>query len=144
MNWDEIPEVQGWAWVFFSTKGRLERKRYIIGSFLILAIIIGMWVSIFLLIEGVDANIGLATFLIAAGITLLTAWPTVAMAMKRLKDMDEEPMLAVVFILVQLVPCVGGLIQLCMWIWMMAAEGTIGPNQYGPSPFDRINRLDLQ
>ena len=44
------------------------------------------------------------------------------MAAKRLRDIGQEPGLAALFVLLPLVPFVGGLAKLGMWIWLMVAD----------------------
>mgnify|MGYP000844142286 FL=1 len=44
------------------------------------------------------------------------------MAAKRLRDIGQEPGLAALFVLAPLVPFVGGLVKLGMWIWLMVAD----------------------
>lgn len=151
----EIPvEDQTWKWVLFSHRGRLERKRYIIASISILGAIITMWVGWLILfvlaggfVQGIEDDIILIflILLIPMGlITLSTIWTSAVMAMKRLRDMDQEPGLAFLFIFVPLVPWIGGLIQFGMWIWLMVQEGTRGQNQYGPPSALFQRGLELQ
>lgn len=143
-KYTEVPvELQNWKWVLFSTLGRLERKRYIIASLSIFAGMIAMWMVwglMFLLFGGVREGNGddviiifLALLIPLILLSLLTLWPNAVMAMKRLRDMDQEPALAFLYIFAVFIPWIGGLIQFGMWIWMMVQEGTRGPNQYGPT-----------
>jgi len=136
-EWNKIPEDQGWLWALFMFNGRLERKRYIIGTVGLIVLAIAMWVAIIMIAKRTGGSTGLTVFFFGAGITLLFAWPTAGLSMKRLRDMNEEPLLALVFILSGFIPCIGDLVRVCMWIWMCAQEGTFGPNKYGPDPIER-------
>ena len=130
-----------WKWVFFSFEGSLERKRYIIGSVGLLIGIIIMWIIGIIIAfgafaagdaiteEGIDEDsasgwylLGMLIFLGMLLISLLTIWPDAAMAAKRLRDIGQEPGLAALFVLAPLVPFVGGLVKLGMWIWLMVAD----------------------
>ena len=91
-----------------------------------------------MLFNGADESVLQATMYGLVAFFLIQLWPSAALAMKRLKDMDQSPWLVLVYFIIAFVPCIGGLLQLCMWIWMLITEGTIGPNQYGPDPIDRM------
>ncbi len=134
INWAEIPKEQGWLWVFFSFNGRLERGRYIFGSLLLIGTIITLWLGGLYWMGKLNDDDIFQLFLMLAGISLIFVWPVTALSMKRLRDMDEEPWLALLFVLLPLIPCVGGIGTLVMWFWMMIERGTIGPNKYGPQP----------
>ena len=138
---DAFEDDWKWKWAFFSFEGSLERKRYIIGSVGLLIGIIIMWIVGIIIAfgafgagdaiteEGIDEDsasgwylLGMLIFLGMMLISLLTIWPDAAMAAKRLRDMGQEPGLAALFVLLPLVPFVGGLGKLGMWIWLMVAD----------------------
>ena len=125
-----------WKWVLFSFEGNLERRRYIIGSVGLLIGMIIMWIIGIVISFGAFAAgdnaiedaaggwylFGMLIFLGMILISLLSIWPDAAMAAKRLRDMGQEPGLAALFVLLPLVPFIGGLGKLGMWIWLMVAD----------------------
>lgn len=108
--------------------------RYFLFSVLLTLGIFGMWIGFFYWMFVLENEPSIQIILALIVITLLGVWPETALATKRLRDMDEEPWLAILYILVPLFPCFGGISKLVMWIWLVFSEGTQGPNQYGPPP----------
>lgn len=94
--------------------------------------ILGIWIGGFVIIDGLTEAESLMTIIGLIAVSLLFVFPEAALATKRLRDLDEEPAFAILYILLPLVPCVGGPAKLIMWLYLAVAEGTPGPNMYGP------------
>ncbi len=67
--------------------------------------------------------------------TLATLIPTIAVAVRRLHDIDRSGWA----VLLWLIPAIG---QIILIIWF-AKEGTSGPNQYGDSPKENPDQIDV-
>ena len=138
------PGKQGWYWVFFSVRGRLEQKRFVIGSLSMGAVFISavhytFWAGVpFLGIEGGGNYFGLYTGQNAPWwygffwSWVIFGYPQYALATKRLMDLEIEPQVALVFVFITLIIFIGPLLQLGMWIWLVAMPGTEGDNKFGP------------
>ncbi len=47
-------------------------------------------------------------------------------------DFEIEPQVALVFVFITIIIFIGPLLQLGMWIWLVAMPGTEGSNKFGP------------
>ena len=138
------PGKQGWYWVFFSVRGRLEQKRFVIGSLAMGAVFISavhytFWAGVpFLGMEGGGNYFSLYTGQNAPWwygffwSWVIFGYPQYALATKRLMDLEIEPQVALVFVFITLIMFIGPLLQLGMWIWLVAMPGTEGDNKFGP------------
>ena len=138
------PGKQGWYWVFFSVRGRLEQKRFVIGSLAVGAVFISavhytFWAGVpFLGIESGGNYFSLYTGQNAPWwygffwSLVIFGYPQYALATKRLMDFEIEPQVALVFVFITLIMFIGPLLQLGMWIWLVAMPGTEGDNKFGP------------
>mgnify|MGYP001313106437 CR=1 FL=1 len=138
------PGKQGWYWVFFSVRGRLEQKRFVIGSLAMGAVFISavhytFWAGVpFLGMEGGGNYFSLYTGQNAPWwygffwSYVIFGYPQYALATKRLMDLEIEPQVALVFVFITLIIFIGPLLQLGMWIWLVAMPGTEGSNKFGP------------
>jgi uncharacterized membrane protein YhaH (DUF805 family) len=63
---------------------------------------------------------------------VIFGYPTYALATKRLMDFEIEPQVALAFVFITIIYLVGPLLQLGMWIWLVATRGTEGSNKFGP------------
>ncbi len=139
------PGKQGWYWVFFSVRGRLEQKRFVIGSLSMAAVFISavhytFWAGVpFLGMEGGGNYFHLYNPTGSAPwwfgffwAYVIFGYPTYALATKRLMDLEIEPQVALVFVFITIIYLVGPLLQLGMWIWLVAMPGTEGSNKFGP------------
>lgn len=121
----------------FSFEGRIRRIEYFLSS--LLAGVVGsiVWVVAFAsMFAGVamgspEAAAGGSFIAILLGVIFWAAiaWFGLAQGVKRLHDLDKSGWL----ILLCLVPIVGWLFGL----YMLFADGTVGPNQFGPDPKNR-------
>ena len=138
------PGKQGWYWVFFSVRGRLEQKRFVIGSLSMGAVFISavhytFWAGVpFFGMEGGGNYFSLYTGQNAPWwygffwSLVIFGYPQYALATKRLMDFEIEPQVALVFVFIIIIMFIGPLLQLGMWIWLVAMPGTEGDNKFGP------------
>ncbi len=121
----------------FSFEGRIRRIEYFLSGVLAGVVASIVWTVAFAsMFAGVamgtpGAAAGGSFFGILLGIVVWAAavWFGLAQGVKRLHDLDKSGWL----ILLCLVPIVGWLFGL----YMLFADGTVGPNQYGPDPKNR-------
>jgi len=140
------PDKQGWHWLFFSVRGRLEQKQFVIGSLSMAAVFISavhytFWAGVpFLGMEGGGNYFHLYNDPTGSApwwfgffwAYVIFGYPTYALATKRLMDLEIEPQVALVFVFITIIYLVGPFLQLGMWIWLVATPGTEGSNKFGP------------
>ena len=127
---------RGWFWVFFGLGGRLEQRRYFISTLFVYIVLIASLhyvLSTYYDSTYFDIYTGSGPWWLG----FLWAWvvfgyPTYASTSKRLADLDVEPMFALGFLAIILIPFVGPILQVGMWIAMVAMPGTEGDNNFGP------------
>lgn len=105
--------------ILFSFQGRLNRKPYWLAS-------IGLSV-VSLLISAVVIGVKLPEE--SSLVSLITLWPSLAIAVKRCHDRDRTGW----FLLVVLIPFVGAIWAL---IELGFLRGTVGPNRFGQDPLN--------
>ncbi len=116
--------------LYFTSKGRLNRKHFILATLPILAINIAAAL--------VDASSGSSVVRIgeaSVGIfqvltNLLTLWPGIALGIKRLHDRDKKGW----FIALSYVP----LVNLWIAIELLFLKGKEGENTFGPDPLQTV------
>lgn len=82
-----------------------------------------------------DSETPAETILLLIGLYFLATFiPTLAVTVRRLHDQSKSGW----FIFMHFIPWVGGIIMLVF----MVAEGTRGPNQYGPDPKNPDSEID--
>jgi uncharacterized membrane protein YhaH (DUF805 family) len=122
-----------WGQLLFSFEGRVGRATYwyyvlaLVVVFMILGFVFGFSAA-----SSVGPNGEMPASFGAVGVVfglaaLLSLWPTLAIQAKRWHDVDKSAW----WILIGLVPAVGGLIAL---IFNGFIAGTPGPNQFGNPP----------
>ena len=111
-----IPD-KGFVETFFRISNRINRKRYIKRMLALLGItfILAFLVNFSLLIVGAD---------ILAEDTL----ESLALMIRRLHDLDRPAW----WVIATFVP----LLNLVLWLYLLFARGTYGPNQYGADPIE--------
>ena len=118
----------------FSFDGRIRRIEYFLsglvcGVVVWIAMLLG--VGTFLLGAGSGSAAGSAFGLLNGVVAIIAAiWFSLAQGIKRLHDLDKSGWL----ILICYIPFVGWIFAL----YMLFADGTVGPNQYGPDPKNRM------
>ena len=118
----------------FSFDGRIRRIEYFLsglvcGVVVWIAMLLG--VGTFLLGAGSGSAAGSAFGLLIGVVAIIAAiWFSLAQGIKRLHDLDKSGWL----ILICYIPFVGWIFAL----YMLFADGTVGPNQYGPDPKNRM------
>lgn len=118
-----------WKTLLFSFEGRVGRGAYwglVVASLLLFGVLGGA--SIMSMLNGADsaAASGGASMAIMVA-SLLFLWPALAIQAKRWHDVDKSAW----WILINLVPAVGGLIAL---VFNGFIAGTPGTNRFGPAP----------
>ena len=118
----------------FSFDGRIRRIEYFLsglvcGVVVWIAMLLG--VGTFLLGAGSGSAAGSAFGLLIGVVAIIAAiWFSLAQGIKRLQALDKSGWL----ILICYIPFVGWIFAL----YMLFADGTVGPNQYGPDPKNRM------
>ena len=112
---------------FFRISNRINRKRYIKRMLALLGItfILAFLVNFSLLIVGADI---LAEDMLEGALGLLTLIPSLALMIRRLHDLDRPAW----WVIATFVP----LLNLVLWLYLLFARGTYGPNQYGADPIE--------
>lgn len=118
-----------WKNLLFSFEGRVGRGAY--WAFLVVALLVfgGLAArSVMSVLNGGDpANASGAASVPMMIATLVMIWPALAIQAKRWHDVDKSAW----WILISLVPVVGGLIAL---VFNGVIGGTPGANRFGPAP----------
>jgi uncharacterized membrane protein YhaH (DUF805 family) len=121
-----MPIIENWKLVvleryakFDGRAGRAEFWWYVLAN-IILNVAVWILVGIGFAIA---TGLGVVLILLASALYLALIVPSIAVAIRRLHDTDKSGW----FLLVGLIPFVGGIILLVFYI----QEGTAGPNQYG-------------
>lgn len=126
---EALPVRMSYSEIYFSFDGRAPRQIYWIHAILIL--LLAELIAGYLLyrIFGPEPTSRLA-YISGTIIWLALLWPSIAIRVKRWHDQDKSGW----WVLIALVPLIG-------WIWEVVAlgflPGTVGPNRYGPDPFEQ-------
>lgn len=118
----------------FSFDGRIRRIEYFLSA--VISSVFGgiaMALGVGTMFLGAASNsAGGFGFGVLIGFVVLIAdaWFGLAQGVKRLHDVDKSGW----FILLGLIP----LINIILGLYMLFADGTVGPNQYGPDPKNRM------
>ncbi len=104
--------------------GRSRRKEYWMFTLYNIVIFLVLYVAGFVTL--LRSSIYMLFFGLAFIYALAVLVPNLAVGVRRLHDIDKSGW----FILISLIPAVGGLILLVL----LALDGTPGDNRYGPSP----------
>ena len=118
----------------FSFDGRIRRIEYFLSGIvggIVFSIAWALGIGTFILGAGMGSAGG-SVFGLLIGLAALVAsmWFSLAQGVKRLHDLDKSGWL----ILLMFVPIVNALFGL----YMLFADGTVGPNQYGEYPKNRM------
>lgn len=121
-----------WGWLLFSFEGRVGRAPY--WYFLLAVCVIFGGLGAFMgmsAVSGGDPDAAMKSMgamgTVITLLSLLILWPSLAITAKRWHDVDKSAW----WILIGLVPFVGGLIALIFNGFM---AGTPGPNRFGNPP----------
>lgn len=125
--------------LFFSRytdfQGRSRRSEYwwvFLANF-----IIGMIVTLLLtVIGGGLGSLNVLGMLLGGIMTLYflaILVPSIALSVRRFHDLGQSGWLFLVFMVVAMIPLLGFLAVIALYIWF-AMPGTTGPNKYGPDP----------
>ena len=118
----------------FSFNGRIRRIEYLLSNLLGGFVFgIAFWLGIGTSLVGAEAasagGLGFG-MLIAIAAILGGIWFTIAQDVKRLHDVDKSGW----FVLFLIIP----VINFILGIYMLFADGTVGPNRYGNDPKNRM------
>lgn len=118
----------------FSFKGRIRRIEYFL-SCLLCGVVFGFlfWAGIGTSLIGVETNSGGGTvigMLISLIAIIAGLWFSIAQNVKRLHDVDKSGW----FIILLFIP----IISFIWGLYMLFADGTVGPNRYGNDPKNRM------
>jgi uncharacterized membrane protein YhaH (DUF805 family) len=141
------------ARLLFGTSGRINRAQY----WLALAIQLSVWAVVILMV--VTANhlqfFSIAVLLIAGALFFAVIASAFAVATKRLQDRDKSKSWVTVFVLAPALLLIGsrkvtdpqtvavivsaaGALLVWAIVEFGVLRGTIGPNQYGPDPLEKV------
>ncbi|MET3792042.1 uncharacterized membrane protein YhaH (DUF805 family) [Aquamicrobium terrae] len=112
------------VWLFFSVSGRVSRAAYFLGGMLVAVVQAFPLYRFTLAPEGSPESMMWSTLFMVA--FLASLWSNVALAVKRLHDLDKTGLIAVI-LFVPVVSIVAFLV-LCLF------PGQPGPNRYGKQP----------
>ncbi len=113
----------------FSFNGRIRRIEYLLTCiFGGIAISISFWLGIAAALVG-SGSFGFRAF-IGFAVLIAGGWSLLAQDVKRLHDADKSGWL----LLLGLIP----LVNIALGLYMLFADGTVGPNRYGPDPKNRM------
>jgi uncharacterized membrane protein YhaH (DUF805 family) len=119
MEWATLPFKR-----YAEFTGRSRRKEY--WMFTLLVVVVAIVLSLVEGLLGLGGMVGGVYGPLTTLFLLATLVPSIAVGIRRLHDTDRSGW----WILIALVPFVGGLILLVFYV----LEGNKGPNQYGPDP----------
>lgn len=117
----------------FSFEGRIRRMEYFLSSIIalfVLSIVYFMcFAAFFLSIEASSITGSVVGGLVGIAAYVAGVWFGLAQGVKRLHDLDKSGWMILLF----LVPIVGTVFAL----YLLFADGTVGPNRYGEDPKNR-------
>ncbi len=111
-------------WLFFGVSGRIRRKTYMLSAVFFVAVYTYLVVQITRAPED-SAQVGLWGLAFLA-VLLVSAWSSVALAVKRLHDMGFTGFVAIVMFI--------PMASFLFFVVLCAFPGQKGANQYGESP----------
>ena len=118
----------------FSFNGRIRRIEYVLSCLLGGAVTaIAFWLGVGTSLIGASQNSGSGFGIgVLIGFSALIGgiWFTIAQDVKRLHDVDKSGWL----IILLLIP----IINFILGLYMLFADGTVGPNRYGNDPKNRM------
>ena len=128
---------------YLSCEGRLNRWPYFLRyigfsiAYCLILIVLGIIASIILLFD-TTAGYLIATliWIMGLGIGLIISIFMLMQSIKRLHDLDKSGW----YLLIRLagvIPLIGWIIVLAFDLYLFLAEGTAGPNRFGPDPLGR-------
>ncbi len=114
--------ARDFVWLFFGFRGRLGRQTYALAGLLFLVIQLLFFNRFLSAPEGSDeSSFWASAFVLVATLSIIS---NIALAAKRLQDIDRPPLLAGLYLLA----------GFFMWLFLCFVPGTPGPNKYGPGP----------
>lgn len=111
-------------WLFFGVSGRIRRKTYMLSAVFFVAVYTYLVIQITQAPED-SAQVGLWGLALLA-VLLVSAWSSVALAVKRLHDLGFTGFVAIVMFI--------PMVSFLFFVVLCAFPGQNGANQYGESP----------
>jgi len=105
--------------------GRARRKEFWYFQLAVVAVYIAV-IIVAVILGAISSTLGAIIYGLFGIAMLAIIIPSIGLTIRRLHDVDKSGW----FILVSLIPLVGGLYLL----YLLITEGTVGQNQYGPDP----------
>lgn len=114
-------------WLLFGFRGRIGRKSFLLAALLML-LVQGALIA---MIAGTEEGSAMEPILglVLLGVWIATAWASLALAVKRLHDLDMPPILAICLI----IPA----ISFFAWLFLAVMPSKQEVNEHGPPPFPR-------
>ena len=112
--------------LYFSAKGRINRKQYIFAGLPLIAV----GIIALILDNASGSRIFLAYGVFELGAMIILIWPAVCLGVKRLHDRNRTGW----YLLLSCVPLVNFWIAIEVWF----LKGTIGENKYGQDPLAQL------
>lgn len=110
------------VWLFLGFRGRVGRQAYFLAGLLLLVIQLFVFHRFLSAPEGSDeGGFWALAFIVVATLSIIS---NIALAAKRLQDIDRPPLLAGLYLLA----------GFFMWLFLCFVPGAPGPNKYGPGP----------
>jgi uncharacterized membrane protein YhaH (DUF805 family) len=139
---EPVTQPGGWTWVFFGTRGKLDRQRFFVAG-----IIIGTFY--YLIASKILSYYYDATYLelpeyplVALLVYLLIVWPNYATVSKRIADTGGKPSAAWGYVFIVLIPIVGVIMQIIWWIILVLTPGKEEPSKHIPEPSPSPQGMD--
>lgn len=114
----------------FSFNGRIRRIEYFLSGIVFSCLVCFLGLFAFIIGEATGSSGGWIIELLAILSSVASVWFSLAQGVKRLHDLNKSGW----WILLCCVPVVGWIFGL----YMLFADGTVGPNQYGEDPKNRM------
>lgn len=115
---------------YFSFEGRLNRKPYIIRSFIIFAAMFILFLLSYILFGNEYGYSSTPEDICDTLVVLAAIVANLSISVRRLHDLDKTGWL----FLINFVP----LLNVALEVYLIFVKGTEGPNQYGPDPLQNI------
>ena len=121
-------------WLYTSFRGRIGRKSFALGALLLILLQVALFAWVLSFGDG-DGDVeledgdALLVGFVMLGFWAFAAWGVLAIAVKRLHDLDLPGILAVLLLFPG--------ISFLGWLFLALMPGSAKTNQHGPPPFAR-------
>jgi uncharacterized membrane protein YhaH (DUF805 family) len=111
--------------IYFSLEGRLSQERFWKSFAAMYALLIGL--------SGLAFYTGGPVVILFILVFVLSRWGEIALLIKRMKDYDRTPSF---FVFACVIPGIGTIITLLLFLEGLIRKGTVGPNRFGLDPLN--------